>query len=273
GVPVAHYVEVDFAGFQELVDALGGVRVDVPVQIKDPNVGSGVIPAGPHKLNGNQALMLVRSRAFPTGDIQRIANQQVFLKALAKEVLAVRDPLRLRAVLSAAAETVTSDMSVTEMIDLGVGLKGMNPDDLETVSVPGEPGYIGGGSYIIHDPEAFAAMMARIDAGEPAIAAQDPKAVVPAEVRVLVHNGAGVDGVASAAAAVLSEAGFDVTGTGNAPTFEYDKTLVVYSGTSPAMAQAVLEELGRGELSPVNGQYSFEGDVLVIVGSDWAAAN
>lgn len=273
GVPVSHYVEVDFAGFRQLVDALDGVQVDVPVQIKDRNVGSGVILAGPQRLDGNQALMLVRSRAFPTGDLQRIANQQVFLQALAKEILTVRDPLKLRSVLSAGAETVTSDMSVAEMVDLGLALRGMDTADLETVSVPGEPDYIGGVSYIVHDEVEFSAMMSRIKAGKPAIAAESPVAIDPADVRVLVHNGAGVDKVASAAASRLTEAGFTVTGTGNAPTFEYDKTLVVYSGTSTAMAQAVLKELGKGELAPVAGQYAFDGDVLVIVGRDWASAN
>lgn len=271
GVPVSHYVEVDFAGFRELVDALGGVDVDVPVQIKDRNVGSGVILAGPQRLNGDQALMLVRSRAFPTGDLQRIANQQVFLRALAAGVLSVRDPLKLRSVLSAGAETVTSDMSVAEMVDLGLALRGMDTANLETVSVPGEPDYIGGAAYVIHDEVAFAAMMARIDAGESAIAVESPAAIDPADVRVVVHNGAGVDGVASSAAARLTEAGFKVTGTGNAPAFGYDTTLVVYSGTSTAMAKAVLEQLGKGKLAPVAGQYAFDGDVLVIVGRDWAS--
>src|SRR5450759_139544 len=82
GLPITHYVVLDFNGFKSIVDAMGGVTIDVPFRINDPMAANHVksaqvIEKGVQKLDGAHALTFVRARhQFPSQDIQRIANQQ-----------------------------------------------------------------------------------------------------------------------------------------------------------------------------------------------------
>ena len=76
GVEISHYAEVSFDGMKELVDALGGVEVNVPDRIDDPKAADFVIEPGLQTLNGDQALAFCRSRAFPDGDYTRMRHQR-----------------------------------------------------------------------------------------------------------------------------------------------------------------------------------------------------
>ena len=82
GVPISHYAEIDFDGFKAVVDALGGIEVDVPMEINDDMAG-GHVDAGLQTLNGEQALILCRSRHnyddIGNGDAIRAANQRLVL--------------------------------------------------------------------------------------------------------------------------------------------------------------------------------------------------
>ena len=90
GVPISHYAEINFDGFKDVVDALGGVEADVPMEIDDEDAG-GHLDAGVQTLSGDQALILCRSRhaydEFGDGDSYRAANQRLVLGAIAKKIL------------------------------------------------------------------------------------------------------------------------------------------------------------------------------------------
>ena len=93
GVPINHYMEVNFQGFQGAVDALGGIWVNVPKAINDKKAASqsvhqraAKIPAGYQLLDGEHALTFVRSRDYADADISRMKSQQVFFKALADQM-------------------------------------------------------------------------------------------------------------------------------------------------------------------------------------------
>lgn len=275
GLPITHYAEVDFNGFKEIVDALGGVTVNVPQKIQDPKAGNYdpeayTIYAGEQRLTGAQALTFVRSREFPEGDLARIQNQQIFIKALLKQSLQFSNTLRLPSLVNAVADNITTDMSLTELLRLANDMKGMDDDALMTASMPGEPQYIDGVSYVIVDEEAFAALIDRMSQGLPPEPGPDeaPPAASPSEISVTVRNGAGIEGVASDAASRLTSAGFEVGEVGNANQFVYDETLIVYQDDE-AGASAVKESLGFGKLVASRGMYAFDTDILVVVGKDW----
>jgi hypothetical protein len=101
---------------------------------------------------------------------------------------------------------------------------------------------------------------------------QPDTGIDPAGVTITVRNGAGLEGVASSAAAVLTGAGFNVTNVGNANQFVYDRTLVVYD-EERALADAVLKKLPTGEVVASRGMYEFSTDVLVVVGKDWSSVS
>jgi len=275
GLPISHYAEVDFKGFKDVVDALGGITVTVPEDIYDMKAANHVesaakLEAGTQTLDGAHALTFVRSRAFPRGDLQRIENQQTFLKAVLKEALKPANVLRLPATVSAMADSMTTDLSVGDLLSIANQMKGMNADALEAVTMPGAPQMIGGGSYVVMDEEAFTAMIERVKNGQPAEVADasGTTSAEPYQIKVTVKNGSGISGVASDAGRRLRNLDFQIGEIGNMNQMVYDETLIVYKKNKDR-ATLVSDALGKGKVVSSRGMYSFDTDVLVVVGKDW----
>ena len=110
GLPIDHYVEVNFSGFRNIVDTLGGVRVRFSQPVNDPDSGLNV-PAGCVTLGGDQALAFVRVRHVDS-DYGRIARQQFFVQLVMKQVLTagtLLNPLKVIDLVNAGAGNVTTD--------------------------------------------------------------------------------------------------------------------------------------------------------------------
>jgi len=174
GLPIDHYVELNFAGFARVVDALGGVTVVVDKAINDKhgaNTGgvSNVtrIPAGTQTLKGDAALTYVRARHISGGDFGRIAHQQVFLKALASQALSLEKLPRLPAVIGAAADNIETDMSVATILGLANEWAGFDGSSMTSYSAPGKTGTIGGASYVLPDVAKSQALFRAFQAGTP----------------------------------------------------------------------------------------------------------
>ncbi len=276
GAEVTEYFAIDFGGFREIVDAMGGVWVEVPERIEDKQAAgydrtSYVIEPGMQKLDGKHALTFVRSRNFPEGDIARIRNQQLFLKALGKQAISLGNVFRAKGIIDAVARNSETSLKITDMLSLASDLLSMQEDGLETVTLPGAPKYMGGVSYVIADEVGVKSLIERIEAGQSVVgtaAAEATGTVPPSQVSVTVRNGVGVAGLATDASGALEEAGYRIAEVGNAGQFVYDRTLVVYT-TDKRKAIAVRESLGIGDLVESRGMYSFESDVLLVVGKDW----
>ncbi|BET47620.1 LCP family protein [Kitasatospora aureofaciens] len=143
GLRMDHYLEVDFSGFQNLIDDLGGVRVTTTEDIKDPDSHLD-LTAGTHRLDGEQALGLVRTRhgVGDGSDLGRIQLQQAFVKALVdqvKDVGLLGNPKKLYDIADTATKTVTTDSdlgSVNSLMSFASGLKGIGPDKMHMVTMP-----------------------------------------------------------------------------------------------------------------------------------------
>lgn len=144
GVPVHHYVEVDFVTFAGMVDAVGGVTIDFPHPARDPGSGLDIAHAGPVTLNGTESLSYVRARRYtelidgswrtdPTGDLGRGLRQQQFLRAVMGEVGSTRNPIRLMRVSSALSSGLRIDdsMGLFDALGLARKLRGLNPESVE----------------------------------------------------------------------------------------------------------------------------------------------
>jgi LCP family protein required for cell wall assembly len=149
GVPVNHYVEVDFAGFLELVDAVGGITIDFDAPASDPKSGLDIRAAGPQRLDKDMALAYVRSRTYtrtingkqvvdPRGDLGRIERQQTFLRAVMKKVGTTRNPFRIAHIGNAVAGNLKVDDNIGffDALRLARRLAGLDP---ETVDLPTKP--------------------------------------------------------------------------------------------------------------------------------------
>jgi hypothetical protein len=277
-LPISHYIEVDFEGFERIVDTIGGVEIDVPVAIDDPLAGrtSGeeaaeayVIEPGVQVLDGQHALTFVRSREYADGDFTRMANQQLFMKELLSQTLSLSNLPKAPRIVDAGIENLTTDMSLGELFGAAWMVRGLEDGALEAKTVPGEARYAGGAWYVIVDEAAFDQLLADLGAGEPiesgGVTVPDYE---PSSITVTVRNGSGLNGVASDAADRLTGLGFPVSDVGNMDQFAYDDTLVVYHDDD-AQATFVRESIEFGKVAPSSGLYSFDTDVLVIVGRDW----
>ncbi|MGZ0204442.1 LCP family protein, partial [Streptomyces sp. RM1] len=143
GVRMDHFVEIDFAGFAKLVDALGGVDVTTSQDIDDDKSHLH-LKAGPHHLDGTQALALARTRhgIGDGSDLGRIGLQQLLVKALLEQISGTNllaDPARLYQVADAVTASITTDTgldSLAELTSLGQSLKGLSADHVKTVMMP-----------------------------------------------------------------------------------------------------------------------------------------
>ncbi|QFR02635.1 LytR family transcriptional regulator [Streptomyces phaeolivaceus] len=142
GLHIDHYVEIGFAGFANIVDAVGGVEIDIPKGgMKDTKSGAN-FEAGKQTLNGEQSLAFVRTRyALARSDLDRTKNQQKFLAALAGQTATpstVLNPFKLYPTMSAGLDTliVDKDMSLFDLAAMFWAMKGVTGGDGKSMNMP-----------------------------------------------------------------------------------------------------------------------------------------
>ncbi|WP_369165166.1 LCP family protein [Streptomyces sp. AFD10] len=141
GLHIDHYVEIGFGGFAKIVDAIGGVELDIPKAFKDKKSGAD-FKAGKQTLNGEQSLAFVRTRyAFAGSDLDRTKNQQKFLAALASQTATpstIINPFKLYPTMGAGLDTliVDKDMSLWSLANMFFAMKGVTGGDGTSMNMP-----------------------------------------------------------------------------------------------------------------------------------------
>ncbi|MEU9102714.1 LCP family protein [Streptomyces sp. NPDC048361] len=141
GLHIDHYAEIGFAGFANIVDAVGGVELDISQDIKDKDSGAD-FKKGKQTLDGQQALAFVRNRhGYAAGDLERTKNQQKFLSALAGQTATpttLLNPFKLYPVLGAGLDTliVDKDMSLFDLGSMFWAMKGITGGDGISMNMP-----------------------------------------------------------------------------------------------------------------------------------------
>ncbi|MET9365195.1 LCP family protein [Streptomyces sp. NPDC006632] len=141
GLHIDHYAEIGFAGFANIVDAVGGVDIDIPQDIKDKDSGAD-FKKGKQTLDGQQALAFVRNRhGYAAGDLERTKNQQKFLSALASQTATpttLLNPFKLYPVMGAGLDTliVDKDMSLFDLGSMFWAMKGITGGDGISMNMP-----------------------------------------------------------------------------------------------------------------------------------------
>jgi LCP family protein required for cell wall assembly len=256
GIPIHHYVEVDFQGFARLVDAVGGVPLFFEAAVRDRQSGLFQPNLGCVTLSGEQALPFVRARHLEymtpegeweddgTGDLGRITRQQIFMREAAAQVVAEADnPLRLRELIDIGTDSVGVDgeMSVNDMLDLGQRFRDFDPDQLQTYPLPVTEN--GDRATVSVDEDAAEPVLALFRGGEPAPAPE----LSPSAVQVTVLNGTGVSGQAAEVSDALDVAGFEVVGTGDAEEpVPWPETTILYGAGGEAAAQRLARHVSGG---------------------------
>jgi len=286
GLKMNHYLEVNFKGFKKAVDAVGGVWIDVPVAIDDiqadqsPGHRARKIDAGYQRLDGEHALTFVRARhQFADQDFSRMKNQQLFFLALADQISKVGNVAKIPSLVSAVAPYIQTDMSLVDMIKMAQALRGSGRDNIYTATMKGE----WKSPFIYGDEEQLAGLVEAIKEGrsfEPKRTKESSKtsdatktsAKKPSQIEITVRNGSGLNGVAKQAASILRAKTFVVGEIGNANQNVYGNTMIIYKDDLAA-AELVASAMPPGtKIVQSRGMYSFDTDILVVVGKDWDVA-
>ncbi len=140
GLPVHRHVVVDFGGFVELVDALGGVEVAVDKRMKYEDKAGGYsidLEPGVYHMDGEMALSFVRYRQDGLGDISRTARQQEFVKAFIREAGSFRAIPSYPNMLRVAQKCADTDMTVKEVAAVAWRLRRLDSDTINSATLPG----------------------------------------------------------------------------------------------------------------------------------------
>lgn len=176
---VSYYVVVNFAGFADIVDALGGVHINIEGDMQhydpDPDLNINLKP-GPQLLDGQDALRYVRYRGGPTADIGRTARQQTFIKALADEMMQSKTILKLPDLVPELSRNIKTNIPLKDMLYMSKLAKDFELDNLITQTLPGYP-YTEpscGASYWLADDVIAKTLVDDLFAGKTYKVAQDP---------------------------------------------------------------------------------------------------
>ena len=282
GIRIDHFVEVNFGGFQSIVNDVGGVKVCLPYAINDPASGLH-LSAGVHNVNGTQALAFVRERHIGLGsDLQRIQRQQYFLASAMqkiKQTNMLSSPTQMYNVVRDVAKSLTVDsgLTPTTMVAIASSMRTLSSGGLRFISVPVIPDPTDPAARVIwQQPQAsqlFSAIAHDTHLPKRRKSTRGAKrkpvpTVPPAQVHVNVLDGSGTAGVAGTTAAALTSRGFAVAQTGNAPSFSYTTTVIEY-GPASALAAATTLEKQVGQARLVRSASVPPGTVSLILGSDF----
>jgi LCP family protein required for cell wall assembly len=282
GLPITHYVNLNFKGFADVVDAIGGVWVDVPIEIYDTQASGfgkayATVHKGYQKLDGKHALTFVRTRhTMADSDYGRMRNQQTFIKALASQALSLSNVFNASKIIDAVSSNLDTDLTPEQLANLVLQFKGMKNGSIDSATAPSAPKYINGVSYVILNMPQFNVMLGRMKQGQSLVpqgstgGSTTPTVTVkPAEVKLTVRNGAGVSGLGKQATDFFGSKGFPVGTATNMNQYVYGRTLIVYQKGHEAQANFVRQTLGFGDVLPSAGMYTFPTNVMVVIGKDW----
>ncbi len=286
GIPINHFIEVDFRGFEALVNAVGGVTVFFPAPVRDWDEEKQLNPTGLRidqpgciELQGAQALAYVRSRHYqqlidgawkkdPAGDLNRITRQQeLFRTTLAQSARrGLRNPARLNTLLGVAVHNVTLDdrFGLGDLTALSRQFRTLAPESLQTYSLPTAPGKSPTGADVLFLDVAAAQPALDVFRGKEGASTE----LLPGAVRVRVVDDGRRPGTANAAAFRLAAAGF-VVDPSVLMGASRPKTVVTFGPNGRAKAELVASRLAApAQLEQVENPGDGV-DVMVTIGADW----
>jgi LCP family protein required for cell wall assembly len=157
GIPIDRYAIVDFEGFKEVIDALGGITLEVEQPIRVGIEGHRVyIPTGTQELDGLEALAFARYRGTPCGDLDRIERQQQLVSALRAQALEWNTITQLPKIVKIMNERIDTDLGIFQAISLGRTLIRHGADgDMSSAQLKGKPETLpNGDAVLIPDEQA-----------------------------------------------------------------------------------------------------------------------
>jgi polyisoprenyl-teichoic acid--peptidoglycan teichoic acid transferase len=275
GINIHYYAEVDFTGFINIVDTIGGVVIDNPAVLKDDNYEWTRVyfPSGIQHMDGERALQYVRTR-YDDNDFARGQRQQQVLRALRQQGVRLNLITQIRSLLQDVEENFRTDLSMRQSLALARIANNIDNDDIQSYSIIDctTEDYVPDlYYYLIPDWDCIHDLMAEIFPEQDA----DPDELIDYSAGILVENGTFVDGLAARTRDALLESGFqsvDVRQSERAG--EIANSAIIGSGVREETLIAIAEQLGfDSEIVQIeldNPDFAPPGDyrILVLLGDD-----
>jgi len=284
GIEINNYAEINFVGFQAIIDSMGGVPIWFENPMRDGNSGLDIPSQGCHVLDGYQALAFVRARHLqefrdgswksdPTGDLGRTARQQLLISRVGSTATSKLDISNLGtvdAIIQAGGQHLLIDdgAGAGDLLGLARTFASVGGAGIQRHSLPVEGFRTSGGASVLRLLDGQAQDVVKIFQGRglrsPGELPSDDS--VPRDsFTIQVQNGAGIGGLAGSTRDSLAAAGFQVSGVADAPS-NVDQTVIVYPSGSEAQASELARALAVGPQFRADDSVS---EVVMVLGADF----
>ncbi len=297
GVPVHYYVRVDFKAFEKIVDALGGVTINVETAIRDteyPDGNYGIIsiyiPAGVQHMDGETALRFVRTR-HADSDFGRTRRQLQFLMAMRDQALKLNILPKAPSLISQFRDSIKTDMSANEILSMARLASQIESDKIisrsidETMITPWVTPQ--GGEVLIPKRDEIKKVVAEVFGTTTAAPTTQPQPAAPTPVptattssqlravlaqenaRIEVLNGTNTKGLAGRTQVYLNNLGYNVVTIGDAGRYDYSETVILYYAQRPnSLANLVKTFSVRPDNIRAAPSARLDADIRVILGAN-----
>lgn len=307
GLNITYYVVISNNALVELVDEIGGVEFDVPINMNYDDSSQNLsihLKKGKQKLNGTQAEGLVRFRknnngtSYPTAygdnDLGRMRTQREFITELAKQTLQLKNITKIGSFLDIVKKNVTTNIKNWSMLkDYIAYAVDFNTENIQTASLPGEAGYYNKYSFFIQDKKETEKLVTElfINQDEPQENSENSESSenttnntansgtnktetntvaeskTKSNIKIELLNGSGNSKLLTQATKDLKAAGYNVYKTGTT-TSTTKTTIVNKTAISNDMVEAIKETLGIGNISSSISSASTV-DIKIVLGKDY----
>lgn len=291
GIAVNHLIRLNKPSFVGFIESIKGVTCTFPEEIDDPYAGREYISQGEHTLTGEEAYVALRARNYKDPADTQAAMQGIVLKAIFEKLKA--EPLQsLPGLLESLSGVIKSDLTPEDLLRL-IDFAKQLENNPQVYIIPGSF-YLGsdGAQSFAFNSKSWEKMLdeglvseqetpdqTKSSSGgsartlsneERARIEETAKLSTTGKLSITLRNGSGIDGAAGEVESRLSEYGFKLKNMGNADSFVYDDTMVVYKDEAHKDdVQALVDALGFGRITDQSVFYSFKSDILVVVGKDF----
>jgi len=269
GVEIDRYVRINVQGVEKLIDALGGVTIYIPRDMKyrdDSQHFYVNLKAGEQHLNGTQALQFLRFRYGELGDIGRVRRQQLFIKAMLHQALSPSTLLRLPQLFSVIQDNLDTNLSNEELISLANFAAHVERSQVQMLMVPGRfstrQEYRA--SYWLPDQDQIHVLMAQYFDLE----ADGLQAIAPSTLRIAIQPDADQIDAAESLMEILAEYGDNHIRVADPFYRPLNHTRIVAQNGDLVDAEAIREVLGLGKVR-VESTGDFYSDITIQLGQDW----
>ncbi|HYE08775.1 MAG TPA: LCP family protein, partial [Patescibacteria group bacterium] len=286
--PIHHYVKVTFKGAEKIVDILGGVKVNVPMNMdyEDPAQNLSIhIKKGTQVLNGSNAVKFARFRSgYSDQDLGRIKAQQELIKSFISALTSPKVIPKAFSVVDAMSKCIKTNIENSDIAHYAMNVKDIKMDNIKFYTLPGDVGYKNKVSYFLHDEVKLKEMLDQIrmdlgveatqnndaattqtGSGDNAAAAEQP--IVKDDIKIQVLNGSKKSGLASQLKKELEDKGYSNVKIGDTKDMTYGYSRVIDRSGNKDKLQVVSQDSNINIVeSDIDNTCGY--DITIIIGKD-----